>query len=104
MSLDNWNDYTGSSWLKPDDIDSEDKAYAVVNVDESEEDNRPVLTLERDGQSCKFSLNVTNAIKCKEYVDSPKKLIGKKIYFNKSKAWSPNAKKEVDTLRIYNVV
>lgn len=103
MTLDNWNEYTGSSWLKAEDVKSSDDAYAIVNVEISEEDHRPVLTLERDEQQSKFSLNVTNANKCKEFVESPLKLIGKKIYFNKVRVMSPSTKKEVESLRINKI-
>lgn len=103
MTLENWNEYTGSSWLKAEDVKSSDEAYAIVNVEISEEDNRPVLTLEREEKQSKFSLNVTNANKCKDFVDSPLQLMGKKLYFNKVRVMSPSTKKEVDSLRITKV-
>lgn len=103
MSLDNWNEYTGKSWLKSDDVKDENQAFVVVSVEINEEDNRPVVELEREEVKWNFSLNVTNSTKCKEFVDSPKALIGKSIYFKKALVRSPATGKEVESLRIYNV-
>lgn len=104
MGLESWNDYIGKSWLKAEDVESEDQAFAVVSVTLSEEDDRPVLSLERDEAKYQFSLNVTNSNKCKEFVSSPKALVGKKIYFKKVNVMSPSTKKEVESLRIYQIV
>ena len=103
MTLDNWNDYTGKSWLKAEEVKGEDKAFVCVNIELSEEDHRPVLELEFEKDRFFFSLNVTNSNICKEFVATPKDLLGKKIYFKKALVTSPSTKKEVETLRIKNI-
>lgn len=103
MTLDNWNDYTGKSWLKAEEVKGEDQAFVCVGIEVSEEDNRPVLELEFEKDRFFFSLNVTNSNKCKEFVSTPKDLVGKKIYFKKALVTSPSTKKEVETLRIKNI-
>ena len=103
MTLDNWNDYTGKSWLKAEEVKGEDQAFVCVGIELSEEDSRPVLELELEKDRFFFSLNVTNSNKCKEFVATPKDLLGKKIYFKKALVTSPSTKKEVETLRIKNI-
>ena len=103
MTLDNWNDYTGKSWLKAEEVKGEDQAFVCVGIELSEEDSRPVLELEFEKDRFFFSLNVTNSNKCKEFVSTPKDLLGKKIYFKKALVTSPSTKKEVETLRIKNI-
>jgi len=103
MSLDSWTEYTGKSWLRAEDVANEDQAFAVVAVGEDEEDKRPVLTLQHDGQTHYFNVNVTNANKLKESAESPKALVGKKVYFKKALVTSPKTKKEVETLRVSKV-
>jgi hypothetical protein len=109
MTLDNWNDYTGKSWLKAEEVKGEDQAFVCVGItlDEEIKDGkksiRPVLELEFEKDRFFFSLNVTNSNKCKEFVSTPKDLVGKKIYFKKALVTSPSTKKEVETLRIKNI-
>ncbi len=102
MSLDNWNDYTGKSWLKSEEVVDENQEFLCVGIEE-DEDKRPVLELEFEKNRFFFSLNVTNSNKCKEFVTTPKDLIGKKIKFKKALVTSPASKKEVETLRIKNI-
>ena len=105
MSKDSWNEYTGKSWLKVDDVEDENQAFVCVEVEEKD-DNGPkiVLHVERGDKKFQFQLNVTNANKCKEFVSSPAALVGKKVYFDKSKDKNPKTNEIVDVLRIYNVV
>jgi len=51
-----------------------------------------------------FDLNKTNAVFVKNAnIKHPKDLIGKKLRFDKVKAFSPKAKTEVDSLRINKI-
>ena len=45
MTLDNWNDYTGKSWLKAEEVKGEDQAFVCVGIELSEEDSRPLRKL-----------------------------------------------------------
>jgi len=59
---------------------------------------------ETDEKKTKFGLNVTNSNFVKNTgIKSPTELIGKKIQFRIVQAFSPKAKKEVDSLRISKV-
>jgi len=103
-SLDNWDGFLGSNWLSVDDVKSEADAFVCVKVELDAENNRPMLILEREQVSYKLSLNVTNANFVKDAgVKSPKDLVGKKFFFRKTMAFSPSAKKDVQTLRIAKV-
>ena len=102
--LDNWDGFLGSVWLSADDVKSENDEFICVKVEMDEENQRPLIVVDRDEVSRKFSLNVTNANFVKNSgINSPKDLIGKKLYFRKSMAFSPKAKKDVETLRIAKV-
>jgi len=103
-NLDSWDGFLGSNWLSVDDVKSEEDAFICVKVELDTENVRPMLVLEKDEIEYKISLNVTNANFVKdEGLTSPKDLIGKKIFFRKSMAFSPSAKKDVPTLRINKV-
>lgn len=104
-NLQSWDDFTGTQWLKADNVENENMAYAVVSVElEDKEEPRPLLTIERKEQSYKFTLNITNANKCKELgVKHPQDLVGKKIYFKKVLVRDPSSNKEVEGLRIYQI-
>jgi len=103
MNLDSWNDFTGKSWLKAEEVENEDQGFVCVDIKIDEDDKRPILELENDKGKSFFSLNVTNSNKAKEFVTTPKDLIGKKLYFRKAYVTSPSTKKEVETLRIKNI-
>ncbi len=93
-NLDSWDGFLGSNWLSVDDVKSEEDAFICVKVELDTENVRPMLVLEKDEIEYKISLNVTNANFVKdEGLTSPKDLIGKKIFFRKSMAFSPSAKK-----------
>ena len=99
-----WDGFLGSNWLGVEDVKSETEAFVCVKVELDAENNRPMLILEKDEVSYKLSLNVTNANFVKDAgVKSPKDLVGKKFYFRKTMAFSPSAKKDVQTLRIAKV-
>ena len=91
-----------TNYLKADNIESEDDAYACIGVDvDGSEMN---LDLERNEIKFVFSLNTTNKVFLKNNgITAPKVIIGKKIYFNKVKAFNPTLKKEVDSLRISRI-
>jgi hypothetical protein len=99
--LDNWDGFLGSNFLGADDVKDETKPFVCVDVELDTENFRPMLILEKDEVKQKFSLNVTNANFVKDKgLKSPKKCVGKKIFFRKTIAYSPAAKKDVPTLRI----
>jgi len=104
QNLDNWDNFTGSNWLSVDDVKAETDAFACVKVELDAENIRPMLELQKDETTYKKSLNVTDANFVKDAgVKAPKDLIGKKIFFRKTMAFSPSAKKDVQTLRICKV-
>jgi len=106
MSLENWNEHTGSNWLKSENVMDENQALVCVNVEVEQEEEKKslVLTLELEKKQYKFRLNVTNSNKCAEFVNMPKDLIGKELYFKKALVRNPNTNQEVESLRVYNVV
>jgi len=102
--LDSWDCFTGSNWLNVDDVKAETDAFVCVKIELDAENVRPMLVLEKDKTSYKKSLNVTDANFVKDAgIKSPKDLIGKKLFFRKTMAFSPTAKKDVATLRILKV-
>ena len=107
-SLDSWDDYIGSGFLKAEMVNSESEAFAIIAVNESTdfEGNKAVrLQLERSEKKYDFDLNKTNAKALKELgAENPKSLIGKRISFKKVLVMNPTSKKEVDSLRISSLV
>ena len=102
--LNNWDGFLGSNWLSVDDVKSETDPFVCIKMELDTENVRPMLVLEKENVEYKISLNVTNANFVKDQgVKSPKDLIGKKVFFRKTLAFSPSAKKDVPTLRIAKV-
>jgi len=102
--MDSWDGFLGSAFLGVDDVKSEQEMFICVGVELDEENDRPLLILEKDNVKQKFSLNVTNSNFVKDAgIMSPKGVIGKKVFFRKSMAFSPKAKKDVPTLRISKI-
>ena len=103
-NLENWDGFLGSNFLSADDVKTEADAFVCVKVEMDAENDRPMLVLEKEEIAYKYSVNVTNAKFLQESgIKSPKDLVGKKISFRKTMAFSPNAKKDVPTLRISKV-
>ena len=102
--LDSWDGFLGSAFLSVDDVKSEQDAFVCIGVEMDNENQRPSLILEHNSVKQKYSLNVTNANFVKDAgITSPKEIVGKKLYFRKSMAFSPTAKKDVQTLRILKI-
>lgn len=105
-NLDSWDSFS-SNFLKAVDVQSEDDAYVCIKVDETEDRDGNLkvrLTLERGESEYSFDLNKTNISKLKELkVESPRKLIEKKLFFRKALARNPSTNKEVDSLRISKI-
>ena len=98
--LDNWEGFLGSNFLNVKDV-KDNQVFVATGVELDAENNRPMLILESEGIKSKFSLNITNATFVKDAgLKSPKEVIGKKVHFRKTMAYSPSAKKDVQTLRI----
>jgi hypothetical protein len=104
---DNWDDYT-SNFLKSSHVKDENDAFVCTGVEDYDKGASPVprLTLSH-GEDAEFTfdLNRTNATYCKDVakITSPKKLIGKKIYFKKVMARNPKTNIEVESLRICKI-
>ena len=102
--LNSWDGFLGSAFLSVEDVKSEQDAFVCIGTEMDTENNRPMLILEHNEIKQKYSLNVTNSNFVKDAgINSPKALIGKKIFFRKSMAFSPSAKKDVPTLRIVKI-
>ena len=102
--MENWDGFLGSAFLSVDDVKSEQDAFVCIGVEMDNENQRPSLILEHNNVKQKYSLNVTNSNFVKDAgIKSPKEIVGKKLYFRKSMAFSPSAKKDVPTLRILKV-
>ena len=102
--MDSWEGFLGSVFLGVDDVDSEQDEFICVNVELDTENNRPLLVLQKDAISHKFGLNVTNSNFVKDLgIKSPRDIIGKKIFFRKTIAFSPKSKKDVPALRILKI-
>ena len=103
-TLNSWNDFTGSTFLKADDVKDLEKPFVCVGVQIEEENYRPRLTLEHAENRYQLDLNITNCNNLKELgIETPNHVVGKKIWFNKVMARNPVLKKEVESLRIKKV-
>lgn len=100
MTLENFNDFMGE-WLRPQEYE-ENQAWIIKDI--TSEDKQAVLVLEREGVTKKFGMNMTNVKAFMEFYAVPKEALGKKLYFKKIKTMRPSDKKEVDALRIENIV
>jgi len=105
--MDSWDGFLGSNWLSVEDVKDENTFFTCIKIELDAENNRPMLILQNNENNenfYKLSLNITNANFVKDAgVNKPKDLIQKKIFFRKTIAFSPNAKKDVPTLRISKV-
>lgn len=97
-----WDGFLGSNFLKVTDV-TDDQVFVCINVEISDDD-RPRLSLQSNDFTYTYDLNVTDAKKLFELgIKSPQDAVGKKIVFRKTQAFSPTAKKDVDTLRINSI-
>ena len=102
--LDSWEGFLGSNFLKAEDVKSENDTFVCKGIEFDSENERPMLVLEKEEITYKYSVNVSNANFLKDAgLKNPKEAIGKKIWFKKVQAYSPTAKKQVDSLRISKV-
>ena len=105
-SLDESRNYNICYW-ENENVDDENDAFLVVEVGENIRDDKAQirLTLQKGDVKYAIDLNKTNSIFCKieGKITHPSQLEGKKLFFRKVKAYSPNAKKEVDSLRICKI-
>ena len=90
------------NYLKANNLKENVESFACIGVSvESEGLN---LELERGEEKFVFGMNVTNMVFLKNNgITAPKEVIGKKITFEKVKAYNPTLKQEVDSLRIIRV-
>lgn len=104
--LSSWDEYVSGNFLKAVNVGSENEEFICTNVAEAEREGvkHLRLTLERDGNEWEFDVNKTNARKLQESVDSPQKLVGKKLSFKKALVRNPKTNNEVESLRVSKVV
>jgi len=105
-NLDSWDNFVSGNFLKAADVNGQDDAYVCTSVEVVKRDDKENirLQLERNEKESEFDLNKTNAKKLKELgVESPKSVIGKKIYFKKALVRNPKTGAEVESLRIYKI-
>jgi hypothetical protein len=99
-----WDGFLGSNFLSVEDVQDEKQPFVCVKVELDTENLRPMVIMQHNEITYKKSLNVTDAKFLHENkVASPNDLIGKKLFFRKTMAFSPSAKKDVQTLRISKV-
>jgi hypothetical protein len=105
--LGSWGDFTGSNFLKVTSVKDENDPFVIINIEIYTDDkniSKPRFTLDKGEESFIFDCNVTNSNFCKNSgFESPRKLIGKKIYFKKVLVNSPKTNKEVESLRICKI-
>jgi len=100
-----WDNYISGSFLKAINVENENDVFVCISVEVIEEETPRLRTiLEKQGTEWQFDLNKTNASKAKELgIQTPKDLIGKKIFFKKVLVRNPTTNQEVDGLRIYKI-
>lgn len=103
---DNWDAF-GGTFLKAQDVKGTDEAYIVVNVSTIQNasgKDKVRLSLERNGLKKDLDLNLSNIGRIKALgVNSPKELMGKKLYFEKVMARSPQTGLDVSSLRVFKL-
>jgi len=107
--LESWEGFIGTNFLKAESVASEDDTFICIDVslftDTRDDSKRPRLTLEKGKDRFFFDLNVTNSNFLKDAgISTPKSLVGKQIFFKKVLVVSPKTKKEVESLRICQVI
>lgn len=99
-SLESWNGFLGSNYLKATEVGVIGKKFIVTNV-KLDDNGRPELILESNNVEYAFGVNVTNACFINNSgINSPKALVGKKIGFKIVETRNPETKKDVQSLRI----
>jgi len=102
--MNSWDGFLGSAFLGVEDVKTEQDVFVCIGIEMDTENHRPMLILEKDNVKQKYSLNVTNSNFVKDAgIKSPKEMVGKKVFFRKTMAFSPSAKKDVPTLRISKI-
>lgn len=106
-------DLDSSSWdglltnyLKADDVQEREAIIIPLNVRVFEEEGESLMELDVEYNKKRFVFNVnkTNRVFLKNNgVKAPKDVIGKKLFLEKTRAFNPSARKEVDALRIFKI-
>lgn len=92
------------NYLKADNLEGAKEDFGCINVNVDGEEMELGLERREGKEKFVFSLNVTNKVFLKNNgITAPKEVIGKKLTFEKVKAFNPTLKKEVDSLRITKV-
>lgn len=102
--LDSWDAFTGDV-LKPENVKTKEEAYVIVDIHTEEQDGKQKLKLQVERNEIKkdFYLNATNTKILMATANTPKSLIGKKVYFDKMKVNNPQTGKVQDSLVIDKV-
>lgn len=95
-----------SNYLKGSDLKKDVDVFTCTDVNiEEMQDGKNVLVMDinYNGNEKLFSCNKTNTNKLKEFVDTPKDLIGKQIHVKKVLVTNPQSKEEVESIRVTKV-
>lgn len=105
-NLDSWDKFQGTNWLKASEIKEKQK-FIVFNVIEEivQEKHKVQLEIESNKIKYLFELNKTNIGILQELgVKSPKEMMGYFIEFKIVKVQNPETKREVDGIRIKDIM
>ena len=100
-----WDEYI-TNFLETSNVKDENDGFLCIGVEEIVRDEKKQirLTLQKGENDYAFDLNKTNTVFLKTAgIVHPSNIDGKILFFRKVKAYSPNAKKEVDSVRICRV-
>ena len=107
QKLDSWDGFINESFLKAEEVKSREDSYVIIAVSmEKNLDDKTILRLklERNEDNYNFDLNQTNTKIIKNMgLESPKSLIGKKIYFEKILVMNPKTLKNQEGLKILKI-
>lgn len=103
--FDSWDAFSGN-YLKASNVKSEDESYLITGLETIDDENRKRLSLdlERNERKWKFDCNVTNTEKLMSVAVKPNELIDASIRFKKVFVRNPSTNKEVESLRISEIV
>ena len=104
MSTDSWDGLLGN-YLKAEDVKEKEGKFPIIGVRAFSDEGEVKVQLDVEVGSFKkiWDLNMTNRTACKASGFTPKEMIGKFVYWEKSKAMNPSLKKEVPVLRVVKV-
>lgn len=104
INLDAWDDFTGD-YIKTDIVKSFPVTFVPVNLEalKVEDKIRLEITFQYNNRDWKLSLNKTNQNFIRSRGLTPKKIIGKKLIFDKVKVRDPSKNIQVDSFVITDI-